>query len=317
MKFKSVEHVFPRSFGVFGTETPTLKGCVCDECNQYFKKHLDQLFARESLEGITRYNQGIFSRESRVQTQLAISIPETPEMGEAGGVLVWIDGQTGKVREPLPQVHFQLGETGKYEVIRAHELPQLAWKERGYSDKALKVLAPTHDEYERILDDLKNIGINYQVKSSLKNPFESADGSQSQFEVQIEGTIDHSIKRALLKILMNFGAKYIGCDEVLKQEWDKCRDYVRWNGSPILARVSHKPFWGEEAENLRFESNSYNIRIENVGTDVIGIIQFFNLNTYEFKMVEGYNIPEAKEIAGRFTPGKEPAFGFKGPKTPA
>jgi len=88
---------------MFGSETPTLKDWVCDECNPYFKKHLDQLFARESLEGITRYNKGMFSRESRVQTQLAISIPETPEMGEAGGVLVWIVGQTGKVREPLPK----------------------------------------------------------------------------------------------------------------------------------------------------------------------------------------------------------------------
>lgn len=93
--------------------------------------------------------------------------------------------------------------------------------------------------------------------------------------------------------------------------------HCRWNRAPILARVSHKPIWGEESENLRFESDSYNIRVENVGTYVIGVIQFFNFNTYEFKMVEGYNIPEAKEIAGRFTPGKDPTFGVKGSKTRA
>ncbi len=313
-KFKSVEHVFPQSFGVFGSQTPTLKDCVCDDCNQYFMKHLDQLIARESLEGITRYKKGIFSRESRIQKQLAISLPDTPEMGENAGVLIWIDGQTGKIREPLAQVHFQIGETGKYEVVRANELPNLDWKARGYSDKAMKVLAPRPEEYEGVLGVLKTIGINFKEKSRLKNPFERAQGQNSPFEVEIEGTIDHSIKRAFLKILMNLGAKYIGCDEVLKKEWDRCRNYVRWSGDPILTRVSTKPFWGEESQNLRFDDDSYNIRIENVGTDVIGVIQFFNLYTYEFKMGENYNIPEEKEIAARFTPAKEPVFGFKGHK---
>ena len=89
---------------------------------------------------------------------------------------------------------------------------------------------------------------------------------------------------------------------------------MRWSGDPILTRVSTKPFWGEESQNLRFDDDSYNIRIENVGTDVIGVIQFFNLYTYEFKMGENYNIPEEKEIAARFTPAKEPVFGFKGHK---
>src|SRR5882762_1090411 len=95
--FQSVEHVLPQSFGVFGSKTPTLKDCVCDNCNQYFKKDLDQVIARESLEGITRYKKGIFSRESRVQKLLAVKVPDTPEMGENAGVLVWIDGQTGKI----------------------------------------------------------------------------------------------------------------------------------------------------------------------------------------------------------------------------
>jgi hypothetical protein len=130
-------------------------------------------------------------------------------------------------------------------------------------------------------------------------------------ELKIEGTIDHEIKRALLKILLNFVAKYIGCDEVRKSEWDKCRDYVRLNLEPIPARISTNPFWGEESHDLRFDDDSYNIRVENVKDNVIGVIQFFNLYTYEFKMVENYNIPSDKEVAARFTPNREPDFGFK------
>lgn len=309
--FKSVEHVLPQSFGVFGSKTPTLKDCVCDNCNQYFKKDLDQVIARESLEGITRYKKGIFSRESRVQRRLVVKLPDTPEMGENAGVLVWIDGQTGKIREPLPQVLFQIGATGKYEVVREHELASLDWRTRGFSDKGLKVLAPSAETLQTLLQLLKAIGINFVEKSRLRNPFDHAQGADKQFEVQIEGVIDHTIKRGFVKILMNFAAKYIGCGEVLKKEWDKCRNYVRWNGEPILTRVSTKPFWGEESHNWRFDDDSYNMRVENVGPDLIGVIQFFNLYTYEFKLVENYNIPEANEVAARFTPGEEPTFGAK------
>jgi len=309
--FKSVEHVLPQSFGVFGSQTPTLKKRVCDNCNQYFKKHLDQVIARESLEGITRYKKGMFSRESRVQKRLVVKLPDAPEMGENAGVLVWIDGQTGKIREPLPQVLFQIGASGKYEVVRGHELASLDWRARGFSDKGLKVLAPSAEELQKLLDLLKAIGINFVEKSRLKNPFDHTQGPDKQIEVQIEGIIDHTIKRGFLKILMNFAAKYIGCGEVLKKEWDKCRNYVRWNGEPILARVSTRPFWGKELQNLRFDDDSYNMRVENVGPDVIGVIQFFNLYTYEFKLLENCNIPETNEVAARFTRGEEPTFGFK------
>ena len=240
-----------------------------------------------------------------------VKLPDTPEMGANAGVLVWIDGTTGKIREPLPQVHFKNEETAKYEVVRGWDLAGLDWKARGYSDKNLKIFASSAEEHDRIVQSLKDVGINFIKHAQIENPFEGAQGSDQQFDVQIEGIIDHEIKRALLKILMNFAAKFIGCDEVLKSEWDKSREYVRFNGEPIPARISTKHFWGEESHDLRFEDDSYNIRVENVGADVIGVIQFFNLNTYEFKMVENYNIPHGKEIAARFTPDKEPDFGFK------
>ena len=310
-KFTSVEHVFPQSFGTFGAQTPTLKDCVCDDCNQYFKKELDQLLARESLEGITRYKKGIFSRELRTQRRLVVKLPDTPEMGANGGVLVWIDGTTGKIREPLPQVHFKNEETGKYEVIRGWELGGLDWKARGYSDKNLKVFCRDAGEHDLLVQALKEIGIDFKKHARIQNPFDGAQETDQQFDVQIEGIIDHEIKRALLKILMNLAAKYIGCDEVSKGEWDKCRAYVRFNGEPIPARITTKPFWGEESQHLRFEDDSYNIRVENVGVDVIGVIQFFNLFTYEFKLVENYNIPSNKEVATRFTPGKAPDFEFE------
>lgn len=269
------------------------------------------MLSRESLEGLTRYKKGILSSERRVQRRLGIKLPETPQMGAAGGVLVWIDGTKGQIGAPLPQVHFKRDDTGNYEVIKGWDLANLDWKGRGYSDQNLKLFAANAEEHDQLVQVLKEIGINFKQHSPIENPVGQRPGADRELELKIEGVVDHEIKRAFLKILMNFAAKYIGCDEILKSEWDKCRDYVRFNREPIPARISTKAFWGEETHDLRFEDDSYNIRVENVGDDVIGVIQFFNLYTYEFKMAENYNIPSDKEVAARFTPGKEPDFGFK------
>src|SRR5579864_3247470 len=90
--FTAREHVLPQSFGTFGPQTPTLH-CVCDRCNSFFKKELDQLLARETLEGIMRYKKGIFSRETRAQKEMRFSLAEGAEAGAFGGALVaGVDG---------------------------------------------------------------------------------------------------------------------------------------------------------------------------------------------------------------------------------
>jgi hypothetical protein len=71
--FRGVEHVIPEAFGTFGSNTPTLH-CVCDDCNAYFGRVLDQLLARETIEGISRYTRGQLSRESRAQKRLEINL---------------------------------------------------------------------------------------------------------------------------------------------------------------------------------------------------------------------------------------------------
>jgi hypothetical protein len=93
--FTKREHVIPQSFGTFGSETPTLQ-CVCDGCNSFLRE-LDQLLARETLEGITRYKKGRFSRETREQKELRFSLADVAEVGDFAGALVaGVEGRTGK-----------------------------------------------------------------------------------------------------------------------------------------------------------------------------------------------------------------------------
>ena len=47
-KFRAIEHVIPQAFGKYGARTPVLN-FVCDDCNGYFGKHLDDYLARETI----------------------------------------------------------------------------------------------------------------------------------------------------------------------------------------------------------------------------------------------------------------------------
>ena len=54
-KPRRVEHVIPQSFGVFKNNF-VLTDAVCDDCNQFFGDALEISLARDTIEGIQRYD---------------------------------------------------------------------------------------------------------------------------------------------------------------------------------------------------------------------------------------------------------------------
>jgi hypothetical protein len=61
---------------------------------------------------------------------------------------------------------------------------------------------------------------------------------------------------------------------------------------------------------MRLVGDSFNIVVDNDGKNVVGRLQAYNFYTYEFVLVENYNIPSGGKGA-RFTKGKTPWFANK------
>jgi hypothetical protein len=315
--FTGREHVLLQSFGTFGAKTPTLP-CVCDPCNAFFKKNLDQLLARETLEGVTRYKKGRYSRETRSQKALRFSLAEDQEIGDFGGVLIaGVDGMTGQLLPPVAQFHALNVTTGRYDKFTKDQIPGLKLSDDVYGkpgERQYRVFAASQEDHDAVVEELRKAGIPYREKGRFQPSFLEGKnpGETIELDVQIEGTIDDAKKRALVKVLFNFATFYLGPSETLKPEWDKARRFVRFGGQTLKARISQKPFWnGQETYHWRFEDDSYNLRLENLDGNVVGVIQFFNLFTYEFILVENYSLAPEQEIAYRFTPGEEPQRGMK------
>lgn len=314
-KFRGREHVIAQSFGRFGAETPVLR-CVCDDCNALFGRELDPILARETLEGVGRYNRGITSSGSRPQRRLRISIANKREMGAwAGVVLKGVDGRTGRLGPPAAQYHVWNRAAEKFDVFLLNEIEGRSFADETYGGSDVrrhKIFAETQQEEEGLLAALGAIGVSFRPSGQVLPPCGENGQPLSYADVEIEGELDILHKRALAKVLINFAAYKLGEAEVRKSEWNFVRRFVRYGEGLMKARLTAKPFWdGQETDEWRLADDSINIRLENRDGKVIGVLQFYNNPTYELVLIEGYALE--LEPAARFTNGQPPLEGFRGP----
>ena len=317
--FEGREHVIPKSFGTFGSQTPTLN-CVCDKCNAYFKRELDQILAQDTLEGITRYRHGKFSREFRPQKRLRFILADGEETGKfAGAVVGGVHSMTDKLLPIVTQLQVLNRKTGAVDVffrdqVGSFGLPEDTYGETGTRDAT--IYAPSKEEYDEFVEELKRAGIELVQGAPFEHPPSIAnakDEDELTLPVYIEGEVDDTHKRALAKILVNFAARYLAYNEVQKPKWTTVKRYVRFGEGAMAARISNKPFWtGQETDDVRYPGDSINVRIENHERGLLGVIQFYNQITYELLLIEGYAVAPEMEVARRFTPGQEPIHGRRG-----
>ena len=318
--FRGVEHVIPQAFGRFASETPTLD-CVCDDCNGYFGRELDQLLARETHEGVARYGRGQFSKEARPQKRISLTLADSTEAGDFVGLRVAVDGTTGRLMPIAPQFHVHNFRTGEDEIYFQEQIAGLSLPEADYGKPGTgsepgtwncRLFTPSREAQDEMVDALNRAGIPFESGELFQLPCDLESEAPPDLLVEITGEVDKLHKRAIAKILMNFVAFHFGVDEALAPRWDFLRRYVRWGEGEIRARLSDRPFWtGQETDDLRFDDDSINVRVENRDGNIVGAIQFYNLHTHEMILAEKESLHSEQEIAVRYTPGTPPISGEK------
>lgn len=260
-RFRGVEHVIPQGFGRFGSGTPTLD-CVCDDCNGYFARELDQLLTRDTYEGIFRYSRGQLSSQARPQKRVTLALADPAEVGAFQGLRVSVDGTTGQLMAPAAQFHIHNFKTGKEEVYYLPQISGLTLPETDYGRPGAngergtwrcKILAPSRDAHDEVVEALQQAGIDFRPGTPFEIPWAEETATPSSFQVEITSEIDKPHKRAIAKILMNFIAFHLGRDEVLQPRWDFLRRYVR-NGEGEIKRGFRSDRSGQARRRKNFAS---------------------------------------------------------------
>src|SRR4030042_5961695 len=123
--FKKTEHVLPQSFGRFKNNL-TLNHIVCDDCNKYFGDHLEISLARDSFEGISRFEHSLKEpkeyKSPGINSRITIKVDEGPLKG-AYAFLEYSADVDKILQKPAQQVGFKKIGLSEYEYFLLDKIP--------------------------------------------------------------------------------------------------------------------------------------------------------------------------------------------------
>jgi hypothetical protein len=155
--FLKTEHVMPQSFGRFQNNF-TLNGVVCDCCNKYFGDNLEINLARDTLEGVYRYQLGVKEPEEFKSVGKRTRLTREVAEGEFKGAYAYLEysDEQGKiVLKPVPQIGLLKKDSSEYSYFLCDELPHRSALDQEIFDidhpRALRTLACSQELAEKVL----------------------------------------------------------------------------------------------------------------------------------------------------------------------
>ena len=252
------EHVVPLQFGAF-ENNQTLVHTVCRHCNTYFGRSLENALGRNSFEAIFRLRHGQKLHRDFVgfaDGRLSFRIPSsqrgtgmivTPEPDpEVGDIVLKIPPQVGIQREGQSEFRYYTEEE-----LRTDGPTLLPTG----SKPTLRLITAKDDDsgFERLRDLVRTLVPKFQEQGEVNlAPPERFNG---QIIVEVGGTIDKLIARAVAKIAFNYMAKHAGVGFALNSCFDPIRWFIRndeggddWRQ---FVQVVTKPLLAQETDDLR------------------------------------------------------------------
>ena len=196
----------PRAFGTFN-QNLTLTREVCGSCNQYFGDNLELPLARDSIEAHERVRHGLRSagslqiRGERLVISVASAGPWTGALVSLG-----VGSQGQPVVYPLPQAGFPRVGGGGRIYQSEHELSVEDWSPPPEADLTGQILVLSSNEADevRIKALLVPRGYSFEEAPNDFDGDEIRSTGEGGIEVEIVGTLDAIVQRAVSKIVFNY-----------------------------------------------------------------------------------------------------------------
>lgn len=274
------EHVVSQAVGTF--EQNWTLTCVCDECNEYFSKHLELALGRDSFEGILRIDAGVKPAESinkflnrRVSFRL-------DDPGYFQGARVIMRADAGDV-VPVPQPQIGLrspGEDWKFYLER--ELTQEVVGELKGASVEIKVFGlEANGDLSRLKQRLADLGLPFaEASRRMDEPISSG----SSVSVIHDFKIDSTLRRAAAKIGFNYLAWNLGADVARRSDFDAIRRFIRHGEEPEqLVTAQHASvLTGPDAGMSQTHACAFGW--EPSRRELIGVVSLFNRVTYGIRL---------------------------------
>jgi hypothetical protein len=287
--FTKAEHVIPQSFGLFQdnfTLNQPHNKTVCNDCNQYFGDTLEIALARDTVEGLSRYEHGIrnpkdfksIGKKSRIQHKKIAQ-------GVLKGVFIYLaysEEFNQIIQKPLQQVGFLNKESSEYTYFLLDDIPDIEELQKNGFDIDSNVLA-FGTIFEPIEQALANKGIFPEFRKEIPLPDKRLDKLLVEFDV----ILDSTIRRAIAKISFNYLAYWQGAQFVLQDAFNPIRLYIR-NGvqkDTSFIRMSGESILKDEpSQEFRRLAHIVTVNWAKSGSSIISQVSLNNYFSYTVQL---------------------------------
>ncbi|MDA8133638.1 MAG: hypothetical protein M0T82_03365 [Desulfobacteraceae bacterium] len=278
--FRKTEHVLSQSFGKFKNNF-TLNKIVCDACNQYFGDNLEIHLARETIEGMKRFDHNLKKakeyKSPGKNSRLTIKLAEGPFKG-AYAFREYSNVENNIILKPAAQIGFKKSGKSEYDYFLLEDIPENEHLLKTYDlkqKKSIVVLGCVFEEAQKYLAE--------------KEIFFHADGSEypmtpgADIGCKVEWAINQTIYRGIAKIAFNYFAYWAGSKTVLHEVFNPIRQYVRYGEKaayPIVITLEKAILGDEPTVGKRRLGHLLTIDWSKNKLSLVAQVSLFNLMTY-------------------------------------
>lgn len=220
------EHVIPKSFGLFGSETFTLINMVCAKCNQKFGDTIDNCLSRKTLEGLHRFQYGVknskkfkYSKHAKNQTRIITGGPFKGQEIE----LLANENITGLNCRPKGDILLKR-EDGSLDAYYMDQLPDRETLKQRYPDSFKEIKIVNSDKKDCISKDLsQRFNVNYELNDETHH-----------VDCEAKSIYTKEIFRAIAKIAFNYLAFVKDTSLIIQECFNPIRNFIvegegEWN----------------------------------------------------------------------------------------
>lgn len=283
------EHVVPRMMGTYQQGLVLSDHQVCQACNSYFSKEIEDKIALDSYEAFLRMRYG-----TKTMTDGRKVRHNRLSLHGAEGIFKGLEFTAVADSKSPERVHFEISpciglriSEDEYEYFSPDNLPMA-------SEVKLKAL-------KGFSNPIVHFGLDSSVARDLlkKKGYISSDAqhielsltdvySEPDFMTSINFKVDSFVRRVCAKTIFNYMCSLYGADHMLDKKYDKIREYIRygtWDDS-LWFRYSTGFVTAITPPNKTAHAIGTLISFQNGTPELVGCVTWFGELTCLFKICD-------------------------------
>ncbi|SFO29766.1 HNH endonuclease [Pseudobutyrivibrio sp. UC1225] len=287
------EHVMSQMMGTYENSLVLGKYQVCQECNSYFSRELENGISLDSYEGFLRMQYGKANPMSDGRKLRRNHVTVKGDSGVIKGLnfipVVNKENKENISLETVPSIGVLKSNSNEreYDYYEVDKLP-LATQEivdflRG-KESAIITAGISQEDALPILIEKGYVTKDAIYKETTLQELLDDD----EMNTKITYTEDSRIRRVWAKIIFNYLCYYAGKEYVLDERFNLFREFIRYGKHADMIRFKKEngPISTAEIDDSKSHVVGTMIKVENGAWSLYGHITLFGESTYIFRIAE-------------------------------